>query len=670
MSIRTKVMILVGSAVLGAVLATATSAVFFLFQTAKADMLAGIQRDVTLTEATFTLFLDTQYQQIDALASSSVLRGANGELFRYTTTPTSTLPDWAALSAGEKKVVDLFTGLKDSSPFALQIEAGAEDGGYTMVPRTAKPAGYDPRKRPWYVPAIQGKETHFKTPVRQTSGGDLAISLARAFQDESGNKVGVVSLSISLNALTKITDTIKIGQHGTLMLFQSDKTIMASPLDRSLIGKNIDTDHLTAFSGIDLTRPQLTEVTLQGKTWEAVVQPSSLDWVFVALVDPQEYLAQGQGFLLFMLLAAALALLASLVVSWVAAGRITKPLLLATSLSRQVTRGDFAIVRHPVSGRDELGVLIESFYAMIDGLRAKALLVGSIAGGILTDEIPLASDDDGLGRSLQKMQDSLNEILGVVQAAVGQVAASSRQLSAAAQDLSQGATEQSASLQEISEHATLIHQRSQENSRQAHLASQWAQTATERVTQGDETLTELVTHLEKLSRSSDETKSIVKTIDDIAFQVNLLALNADIEAARAGRYGRGFGVVAEEVRSLALKSAESVQETNRRIAQSTLAMNEVNARSAQVVEDLSGIGDEVRKVAQLLGGLVVSDQQQVEAIGQIHAGLDRADRVTQNVTASAEESAAASEELSARAQELQGMLAKFRLRGTGSFTNP
>jgi len=348
-------------------------------------------------------------------------------------------------------------------------------------------------------------------------------------------------------------------------------------------------------------------------------------------------------------------------VAFVLIRSITVPLNLVTALSRKVTMGDFTIDRQPVKSRDELGLLTESFYDMVDGLKAKATQIESIANGVLTNTIPLASGEDGLGRSMQRMQDSLNEILTQVNVAVDQMASGSDQVSTAAQSLSQGATEQASSLEEISASANEIHSQSKQNAENALTANQLAKQASQNAQLGNQQMKDLMALLEKMTKSSEETKTIVKTIDDIAFQVNLLALNANVEAARAGKYGKGFAVVAEEVRNLAVRSATAVNETTRMVEESIRNIQDVNTTALKTGDQLNGILGNANKVADFLEEIAASSQEQARAMGQINGGLDQIDQVTQSNTASAEESASASEELSGQAQQLKVMVSRFQL---------
>jgi methyl-accepting chemotaxis protein len=170
----------------------------------------------------------------------------------------------------------------------------------------------------------------------------------------------------------------------------------------------------------------------------------------------------------------------------------------------------------------------------------------------------------------------------------------------------------------------------------------------------------------RINKSAGEIKKVVKVIDDIAFQINLLALNANVEAARAGKFGKGFAVVADEVRNLAVKSAESVKETTRMVEDAIHAIEQGSTAAGETGKQLEAITAGAGKVADLLGEIALASKEQAQAIEQVNSGIEQIEQVTQANTASAEESAAAAEELASQAQQLRGMVARFKLDGSGS----
>ena len=162
--------------------------------------------------------------------------------------------------------------------------------------------------------------------------------------------------------------------------------------------------------------------------------------------------------------------------------------------------------------------------------------------------------------------------------------------------------------------------------------------------------------IQKIKASSDETAKIIKTIDEIAFQTNLLALNAAVEAARAGEAGMGFAVVAEEVRNLAMRSAEAAKNTAELIDGSQTNADNGVAVTTEVSEILKEIAVSSQKVKQLIGEVSAASDEQAQGINQVNAAITQMDQVTQSSAANAEESASASEELSSQAVELKNMV--------------
>jgi methyl-accepting chemotaxis protein len=266
-----------------------------------------------------------------------------------------------------------------------------------------------------------------------------------------------------------------------------------------------------------------------------------------------------------------------------------------------------------------------------------------------------------LKNSLNSTIESITDILNQVAQTVDEVTRGSMQVADASTSLSQGATEQAASLEEITSSMSEIGSQTNTNAHNASTASNLTFQSKNSAERGNQEMGDLNKAMSEITQSSRDISKIIKVIDEIAFQTNLLALNAAVEAARAGRHGKGFAVVAEEVRNLAARSASAAKETAEMIEGSIRIVEKGSSLAIKTSEALEEIRTGAIRAADLVGEIAKSSNDQANAISQISEGLHQIDKVTQTNTASAEESASASEELSGQASNLKRMIMKFKL---------
>ncbi len=257
---------------------------------------------------------------------------------------------------------------------------------------------------------------------------------------------------------------------------------------------------------------------------------------------------------------------------------------------------------------------------------------------------------------------SISTLLGEVTNTTAQVSSGSQQVSSASQTLSQGATEQASSLEEISSSMQEIAGQTGRNAENAVEANGLAVETTSVAEKGTGQMNQLLNAMSEIQKSSNEISKIIKVIDEIAFQTNLLALNAAVEAARAGIHGKGFAVVAEEVRNLAARSAKAAKETGEMIENAVQKSNAGAEMSKDTAAILSQIVSNISKVSNIVAEIAAASNEQAQGASQINIGLSQVEQVTQSNTASAEQCAAASEELSSQAAYLESMLKKFVLK--------
>jgi len=302
---------------------------------------------------------------------------------------------------------------------------------------------------------------------------------------------------------------------------------------------------------------------------------------------------------------------------------------------------------------------------MMIGGTLLAILVGSALALFLTRGItkPLRNMFQGLksfsAGELAQTAQIFREIIGNLTSGAEQVAAASGQVSSASQSLAEGATEQAAGLEETSsslEEMASMTKQNADNAQQANALAGEARTAAD---QGAGSMNRMNGAIQEIQKSSDETAKIIKVIDEIAFQTNLLALNAAVEAARAGEAGKGFAVVAEEVRNLAMRSAEAAKNTADLIEESVKNSQNGVDIAAEVGGALEEIVQGVSKTTDLVSEIAAASQEQAQGIDQVNTAIAQMDKVTQQNAANAEESASASEELSAQAETMNEVVGRL-----------
>ena len=271
----------------------------------------------------------------------------------------------------------------------------------------------------------------------------------------------------------------------------------------------------------------------------------------------------------------------------------------------------------------------------------------------------------------QKLTSRLIAIAEHIFTGAQQVSDASGQVAAASQNLAQGTTEQAAAIQETSSSLEETAAATKQNADNAAQAASLAAGARQAADAGAEAMQKMMQAIQEIHKSSEQTDKIIKVIDEIAFQTNLLALNAAVEAARAGQAGKGFAVVAEEVRNLAIRSAEAAGKTAELIELSVKNANNGVQISQEVKTALDQIVSGISKTSALADEIAAACKEQAQGIDQINSAVSQMDKITQQNAAGAEQSASAAEELALQAQAMKQVAVQLQtiIRGQDASQN-
>jgi methyl-accepting chemotaxis protein len=319
------------------------------------------------------------------------------------------------------------------------------------------------------------------------------------------------------------------------------------------------------------------------------------------------------------------------------------------------------------SYRDIVAGVNKTLDAVMGPINEASAVLVQVANRDMTSRVKgdYRGDHARIKESLNMAVENLAKALQQVSIGAEQVASASVEVSTGGQSLSQGASEQASSLEEISSNLQEMSSMTKQNALNAREAKGVADYARVSADKGVESMNRMSSAINKIKTSSDSTAKIVKTIDEIAFQTNLLALNAAVEAARAGDAGKGFAVVAEEVRNLAMRSAEAAKNTSNLIEEAVKNSENGVAINFEVLTNFKDITEKINKVSQVVAEIAAASEQQDLGIGQVNKAVEQLNQLTQQNAANAEESASAAEEMSSQSEEMRSMVAGFKLNGSG-----
>lgn len=353
--------------------------------------------------------------------------------------------------------------------------------------------------------------------------------------------------------------------------------------------------------------------------------------------------------------------------------QLIKTLKYLTSISQRIANGELTLeIDKKMYSKDDLGKLSISMGEILNKLGEYYNYIQEITKALNTMStgdmnISLTQSYDGEFKQIKEgllgISNSLSNTLSHINMVASQVNAGAEQVSSGAQALAVGASEQASSIEELTATVSSISEQAINNRENVTNAKGYIESVNKGVKESNNQMGVLSDAVKDIRSSADKIVFITKSINDIAFQTNILSLNAAIEAARAGAVGKGFSVVAEEVRNLSAKSAQAAKETEELIKSAILAVENGEKCAVQTAKALEGVSKSTSEIIHAFEEIENSSVEQSQAISQVNVGLEQVSAIVQSNAATAEENSASSEEMSAQASTLRNEVGKFKIIG-------
>lgn len=547
----------------------------------------------------------------------------------------------------------------------------------------------------WFIQEMQTKKPFVSKSYYTLSTNEAVTSIVFPVFGDNNELTGILAADFSLSKLQDIIKqyntedmyTIVIDGEGNVIAHTDEKQVQQIYNYRKETKSIINNDVTTEVS-VELPDglKELATDLLNGKTGIAELKNiqgkesiysympveipgDSDDWGVITVALKSAVYASTYKLIFTTLVLTVFMVVLVIIFAITFAKNLTQPLQTLSGVAEQIAQGDLN-VEITTDTDDEIGdvskalgrtvVRLKSYINYIDEITQ---VLNQVSKGNLCFELhyDYAGEFYKVKEALFNVRSTLNETIAEMKTVAQVVNSESAILSDGSRTLAQGTTQQATSVEELSASIAQISEHVKVTAQNAQNAEQLSVQAQEMANKGNEQMRNMVIAMEDISESSEEISKIIQSIQSIASQTNLLALNVAIEAARAGEAGRGFAVIADEVRNLAQKSAEAAKSSAQLIERSLQNVKKGTQLASDMAESLQTIVDGSNQTLQLVGEIAIASKEQSASIEQVTIGVEQVAEVIQTTSDTAEESASTSGELAMQAEKLKEMVEQFTL---------
>lgn len=647
---------------------------FTLFSFIKMDIQATTKNELTANSKQAAFQVENFFTEY-IMMTKTVAAQPKFESFFNTTTPGTPILQ-APGFADVKGSLDRAAALDSENITACWI-ADFDSSQLTQSDNYTSGPDWDVTTRGWYKTITAENKPILTPPYVDSASGEMIVSaISPVYDPATSQMIGVVGMDLKITRLAKIMADYKLGNTGFFIFMSGDGSIVYDKHEDNIL-KNVTEIGLSSNASEAYANKKDGYLEFTSKEGDKTVNSfgyysliGDTGWSVLSALPEKEFYESFSHLQTLALIIAIISIaILSTVIVIISIG-IIKPLKRLAHSANQIADGDLDVdvdTKHV----DETGQVAQGLGRTV--LRLKdyikyineiSFVLDEIAEGNMVFELQqeYAGEFSKIKVALLKIQSTFSQTLSEIAVAADQVATGSDQLAGGAQELSQGAMQQASSVEELSATISEISHDIAKNADNAKLANQISVESAAEVERGNQQMKHMIAAMEEIKTASNQISNIIKAIDDIAFQTNILALNAAVEAARAGAAGKGFAVVADEVRNLAGKSAEAAKNTTDLIETAIAAVENGTKIVDETARSLGKIVESAKQSNVVINEISDATGNQSTSISMVTVGVDQISAVVQTNSATAEQTAAASEELSSQANLLKELIQQFKLK--------